>query len=549
MSKYLHPDTVFTLLTIKREEEEKKKSKSFKGVIKSNRDIAEEVLGNRKAESTVRRVWKEFCKKGHYRAVTGDKPIAGGTKTLPSHKRKKLNGKRFVFTSAQNNTFIHEEFFESIKTFCNHKDAQLFVSSFYYNRDGFQNGKRDKSWFDDRVKPYMLDESVEVADGLIFNGELNILPTAVNPLSGLYNYNGSSSGIVPHAKLQMESLPHGKFEQHRALYTTGALTQRNYIPQKAGQKAEWNHTFSALYVEVDEDGDWFVYQLNAESDTGEFYLFHEKYTPKGVVVDSGAIAAINLGDIHAESVDGKIASSCWKDKDSFVANLVNSNTKIMAHDVLDFKFRNHHRIKDPYYLFKQFTDKKEDVKYEVRNTCQTIEDLGKHGGKVIVVESNHNEALERWLKEQDYRKDPVNALFFLEMQLENYKSIAKGDNLETFKKACEISHGGFDSDVLFLKRDESYTVVGIECGEHGDKGNNGSRGSINAYLKRGIKMNVGHSHSAAIKDGVFYAGACIRPQDTDYAAGGSSWSISHIITYKNGKRTIVTMKNGKYKGY
>lgn len=37
---------------------------------KSNASIAEEVLGNRAAESTVRRVWKSFKKEGEYRGVT-----------------------------------------------------------------------------------------------------------------------------------------------------------------------------------------------------------------------------------------------------------------------------------------------------------------------------------------------------------------------------------------------------------------------------------------------------------------------------------------------
>ena len=84
-------------------------------------------------------------------------------------------------------------------------------------------------------------------------------------MSGLYNYTGDQSAIIPHAKLELESVPTHKEDETKLMYTTGAVTMRNYIQQKAGQKAEWHHAYSALVVEVDDDGDWFVRQINAES--------------------------------------------------------------------------------------------------------------------------------------------------------------------------------------------------------------------------------------------------------------------------------------------
>ena len=35
--------------------------------------------------------------------------------------------------------------------------------------------------------------------------------------------------------------------------------------------------------------------------------------------------------------------------------------------------------------------------------------------------------------------------------------------------------------------------------------------------------------------------------DMKYNKGLSSWSHSHIITYQNGKRAMLTMRNGKYR--
>jgi hypothetical protein len=43
-----------------------------------------------------------------------DRPIAAGVIEAPDKRRRSLQGKRFVFTSAQNNTYVHEEFLKSL---------------------------------------------------------------------------------------------------------------------------------------------------------------------------------------------------------------------------------------------------------------------------------------------------------------------------------------------------------------------------------------------------------------------------------------------------
>ena len=537
------------IIDLKTQDEINRNSSKFKGLLLSNRDVAEQILGNRKAESTVRRVWKEYKQKGHYRGVVGSAPIAAGSIENPIAKRRTLKGNKFVITSAQNNTHIHEDFFKSLLVYCEEEGAELLISNFYYNKNGFQNGAREDSWFDKRITPYLINESVQLAKGLVFNAELNILPTARNPLSGFDTYNGDQSGIVPHVKMELQPLPSPKFEEARALYTTGTITKRNYIQQKAGQLAEWDHIFGALIVEIDEDGDWFVRQLHAESETGEFYDLTKKYTPKGVISEEKEhyLAAIQYGDIHRDKLRKSVADMCWNSENSIAATM--KPEYAFLEDIHDQARRNHHNMKDPYYLFKQFSSKKECIKDEVRLTVDLLQDLKKYNKNLVVVESNHDVALERYLKEQDYRKDPVNALFFLEMQLENYKKMSEGEELQTFKTACEkVAEEGDLDRVAFLKTDESFRMLGIEMGSHGNTGNNGSRGSALSFRKQGIKYNIGHSHAPLIKGGVFQAGACVLVEDSGYATGGSSWAIGHIFTYPNGKRTMVVCKNGKWRG-
>lgn len=539
------PDNIIQeIIDLKTQDEHNRNNSKFKGVLLSNRDVAEQVLGARSAESTVRRVWKKYQKQGHYKGVTGSNPIAGGSVKNPVSKRRQAVGKKFVITSAQNNTHIHEDFFRSLINYCDHNEAELMVSSFYYNKNGFQNGKREEAWFDDRIKPYLVNESVQLAKGLVFNGELNILPTARNPLSGFDTYNGDQSGIIPHVKMELQPLPSPKYDEARSLYTTGTVTKRNYIQQKAGQLAEWDHIFGAVVVEIAKDGTWFVRQLHAESGTGEFFDLTEKYTPKGV--ESGHhVSAIQFGDIHRDKLREEIADLCWNKEGSVAHEL--TPEYMFLHDVHDHSRRNHHNIKDSYFLFKQFHSKQECVREEVANTVSLLEDMAQHPAEVVVVESNHDLALERWLKEQDYRKDPVNSIFFLEMQLENYKTMQRGEDLQTFKTACELVKGSPFENVTFLKTDEPFRLHGIEMGQHGNNGNGGARGSAQAFRKQGIKFNIGHSHAPLIKGGVYQAGACMLVEDARYAVGGSNWAVGHIITYQNGKRTIVTCKNGKWR--
>jgi hypothetical protein len=157
------------------------------------------------------------------------------------------------------------------------------------------------------------------------------------------------------------------------------------------------------------------------------------------------------------------------------------------------------------------------------------------------------------LKEADYKTDPANAIFFLECQLEMYRAIHnnKDDDFSILEHVVKKSAPDL-TDVVFLKTDESFKICdmsgnGIECGQHGDKGTNGSRGGIGIYQRLGTRSNIGHSHTTGIRDGVYQAGHCMDQEKVSYAKGASSWSHSHIVTYPNGKRTIITMVGSKWR--
>lgn len=461
--------------------------------------------------------------------------------------------RRYILTCAQNNTLVHEPTWTSLSTLAAHYGAELMIARFKYDlvRNGGKQEKdarfdeefSDELWYDDRILPYLADDRVRLAPGLVWCGNMNLLPTLDRPLSGLESYTARDSGIFPHVKIAMQSIASGKYEATKFNYTTGTVTQRNYIQRKAGQKAEFHHCYGALLVEVDRDG-WWCRQLNADS---EGVIHDLDIRVDGTTLTTGnSVEGLNLGDLHADEVDDAAFNAAMDMDDKLRPRY------IFAHDSLSFRSRNHHDAKNPHMRFELHVRGQESVEKELERTALLLNVLARRDeAKVIVVDSNHDRALGRWLREADYRDDPVNAVFFLRAQLRQYEAIAAGDDsFHLYEWAAD--EAGVDTvGVKFLREDESFILChdrsgGVECGMHGHLGPNGSRGGARAFSRMGRKANVGHTHSAGIDDGIYTAGTTSR-LNLSYNRGPSSWSHSDIVTYPNGKRTVVTVWKGKWR--
>ena len=225
--------------------------------------------------------------------------------------------KRYLLTCAQNNTRINEAFFENLVAFANHLGAELKVSRFTYNKNswggarkaGDDSGERRKPTWHSALRPYLSDEAERLAPTLIWCGHLQILPTASNPMSGFQDYTGEASTIIPHTQVGMMPVATPRNQPAKHLYTTGACTIKNYIQAKAGQKAEFHHTYGASLVEVLPDGSWFVRQLVA-NERGTF-CDHPYKVVRGQVTEDAEVAAIQWGDIHVANIDPTIKQMFW----------------------------------------------------------------------------------------------------------------------------------------------------------------------------------------------------------------------------------------------
>lgn len=478
----------------------------------------------------------------------GPKPSQGYVRATKAErlllpKRGSVN--HYLFTCAQNNTKVWQPFWQNLTAYAQHLGADIHISRFTYQKRalGAQGDKKvatkeafaeaEDFWWDDVLAPYFSDTRQKVAPGLVWVGDMNILPTASNPLSGLQTYTGTDSSIFPHVKLALESVPDSKM-----VYTTGTVTKRNYVQRKAGLKAELHHVYGALLVEVDDKGRWWARQINADK-TGAFYDLTTRVAG-GKITQGYNAEAVVWGDIHCATLTDTNRRLGWGK--GGILDTLHPKTQFF-HDVMDFHGPSHHAVKNPHEMFRRHCGGFLDVRNEVVGLCKFLRYSARDWCQSVVVRSNHDEHLERWLREQNGLKDPLNAQFWLAMNNRIYAAIADGREIEGLSEAVQEVNP--QPGVRFLQQDESCRVAGIECGIHGHAGPNGSRGTPRGLTKIGDKAITGHTHSAGIIDGVYTVGMSghLKP---DYVKGPSSWSTTHCVVYPNGKRTLVTVKDGRW---
>jgi hypothetical protein len=462
---------------------------------------------------------------------------------------------RYLLTAAQDDTPVHEPFWRNLLAYGEAVGAEVMVGGFTYGKALFSDHAARSGVFAEAVRPYLRHENVECGP-LLFAAKMNTLPTAVRPLSGLDTYTQGRWGVFPHAKIQLVSVPALPGQHPAMLMTTGACTVANYVEKKAGLKAEFHHQIGATIVEVDPAGRVFCRQISA-TDDGSFQDLDARIR-NGEVTRGHRVEQITWGDVHREKLDPVVARTCWG-LDVATDEIVSTDTMLDAlrprhqgfHDLLDFAARNHHRRGDHHFLFEQIAKGTDSVEAALRSCSSFLRLTAREWCTSFVVPSNHNDAYPRWLREADPRQDPLNALFWLRSNVAVYEAIQKSDkDFDVFRWAVSgFAPDGLE-DVVFVPRNGSYVVCqaqgGIECGIHGHEGPNGARGTPTNLTRVATRLNTGHTHVASILDGVYTAGLC-GLMDQGYNTGPSGWSHTQVVTYSNGKRTLVTLRDGLWR--
>lgn len=460
-----------------------------------------------------------------------NKPVTiGGQVTSKNDNIERLPAGRYLVTAAQNNTAVHDGFLTNLKALALTEFAQLQVMPIRYTTQLDALSKRDPYWVKE-IKEYLLEEDAFIgsSSAVKLATSANLLPTVKMPMNAAAMLNsGEGLTIVASTKRQIKTLPRPKDGgKHRWVATTGVCTLRHYTDTRAGAEASESHVYGALLVNVSHDGSIEFNEITANEDGDFVYEMRQYHGGKGYpVLESQAMV---LGDLHCE----KMCAHSWDRTIAMVRRY--RPATVVLHDTYDQTSRNHHNLNSGKFLYtmgdRSIIDDLIDVVShvnEVASLCETV----------YLVQSNHDLALDRLLDSPasvyDPAKDPVNAKTYHFLKYCLLESIDNGEDIQAlelaFRELREIAPQlpALASNVVFGNQSESYKIAGVELSQHGHHGNNGARGSANAYKGYRLAMVTGHTH-APLKDGDLTTVGVTGSLDMGYNLGGTSWDRAHAI--------------------
>lgn len=452
-----------------------------------------------------------------------------------------LKSEKLVVTWAQNNTPVHARFLDSLLAYCKKNKAQLIVMAGRYRNPTSKWEKNDETeWYDERIEPYLCNDELQLNSNLLVM-PASIQPTATNPLSGMKTMSGALSCIFGHPQVAFESVATPQSKLAKIVCTTGSVTKPNYSDSKAGRKGEFHHDFAATLIELESDNKTFHMRQLVASPRGLFYDLDSCYDGDKVTQGHRPLAFVP-GDLHCKFLDERVKSAFWTAKDSLCKTL--KPKAQVLHDVLDAYAVSHHHQKNPFLKFKKHVTGDDCALTEVTHTMSTLDEL-LLCDKNFIVSSNHHDHIDQYLCERDWRTDPQNAKFYLQTSLAWITALEAGESFNTLKYWAEQT--GTAKKLTFLKRSDVKVIGGHVVSYHGDSGVNGARGSAKGFSGIGTKSVIGHSHSPKREKGCIQVGLSAI-YGLEYATGSpSSWVQTGALIYPNGKATLISVINGKWR--
>jgi hypothetical protein len=467
-------------------------------------------------------------------------------------KKKRINkkNKRLLITWAQNNTPVHEPFLKNMEAYAEEIGARIYVvAGRYKNPTSVFTDKDHESWHS-RVQPYLYANREKVHKHLVIVGDVKVVPTAVNPMVSMEGFSGQESCIFGHPKTQSKTVPVLEGRPPKKMQTTGSCTVPNYTDSKAGKKGEFHHTLGFVIVEVKNGNIHFSRQVTATDDGNFNDLYYnvefnseEEFDPNTIYKDGmegktkisriNEVDALIAGDIHFGEQDQRILDVTL---DVLMKKLYPKT--VVLHDVFNGHSISHHDRKDPFAQYIKEKEGKNDLEKEIQELLEGLKPFEKY--KTVIVRSNHDDFLDRWLKDVDWKKGGSikNSICYMKYaQLLLEEKAPKGVIPYLINERYP--------NMITLGRDDSYRVHDWEVGQHGDIGASGSRGSATQFRRLNTKMIVAHSHAPLRQDGVVQVGTSTLLR-VGYNKGPSAWMHSHAIVHKDGKAQQIDFVEGMF---
>jgi hypothetical protein len=465
---------------------------------------------------------------------------------LDARDRNLDDDTKIVFTtSAQNETPFNRKQLASMnqykKYLTNKKDkkTQIAIIPVRYRNPTTpkEDDKKTKDmWWVDELEPLLFYNKIDFGDVKIA-ADTHVSPTAKMPLTGLETLADECHLIVGAFRIHFKTMPRLRNTLLTTMSTTGAITRQNYSSSKAGDTAATHHSYGFSIIELKEDGSCHIPRNIYVTDEGEFTDLCYKVTPEGVTKIDG-VEAIVWGDIHKEVMDENIYKKTKK-----LCKILKPKVHVL-HDLLDGGRFNPHERKDTFIKRRKILRGEFLIREEVNDAVNFPKKLLKEcgGENVYIVQSNHDEFLDRHITDTDWKKDLHNSDAYLE-----YATIQQTVDLEKygniFGYLLKGKYGKKHKNINYLKYGDLLKIKGFNLAMHGDHGTNGSRGSITQYKRVNFKMIHGHNHSPIIMDGVTSVGLTGDLHQYYTRKGISTHAYAHALVHKNGKRQLLVFND------
>lgn len=443
------------------------------------------------------------------------------TQFYRAKNRRIKKSKRYLISSAQTASMTHLGLLENMEALAKVYNAQIGIIATRYKNPTSTWNKAGDTW-DMAVDKYLTAKRQILHPYLILLADLKIQATAPNPTSATELFGAEKTVIVGAPKIEMKTLATLEGQHQKFIYSTGSITAPSFTDTVAGGKAAEHHSYGFLVVEIEDDEIVHVRSVSAHKD-GSFNDL--KYRVSNGVVSEEEVEYLVWGDSHfaqkQQSVTDAFRGLC---SDLGIRRSV-------LHDVFDSKALNVHNVKNPIIQHDLRMKGDDDLGKELNQMYSELEWFEDNMDETLITSSNHDDFVNRAMYSMNWYDNLTSAKLFVEMLSLTINELAP-DGLIPYYINKRFKN------IRALNVEDSVIRYGVQIGQHGHKGANGSKGSIMQFAKWFVKTIIGHSHTPSIKGGCYQVGISCK-MDHDYNEGMSGWTWAGCTLNKYGKRQMI----------